>query len=209
MNNTDLMNTMFSWYRGIVPTQKLSQSQVDNATKIIDTLGIETFASIISFDLKNLDTPADATSDIISSKGYAIIKQFEGFRSKAYLDTGGVWTIGYGTIKYPNGKAVRSGDTCTEASANKWMQSDCAWVRRCLSKKITNKNLSQNQYDALASFIYNVGEVQFGSSTLLNLINRKNLQGAASQFDRWVYDNGTRVNGLVNRRKAEKALFLS
>lgn len=208
MYSQEMLSTMFSWYRGIVPTKRLSAEQVVNANKIIDTLGIELFASIIGFDLS--ETKKEETvKDIISPKGYAIIKEFEGFRSKAYLDTGGVWTIGYGTIKYPNGVSVKKGDSCTESQADKWMQSDCAWVRKTLRTKITSKKLNQNQYDALASFIYNVGETQFGTSTLLSLINRDNFQGAASQFGRWVNDNGKRIQGLVNRRAAEKKLFLS
>lgn len=208
MHDKQMLATMFSWYRGIVPTKRLSTEQVENANKIIATLGIEVFANIIGFDLDGTKKE-ETTKDIISSKGYAIIKEFEGFRSKAYLDTGGVWTIGYGTIKYPNGVSVKKGDTCTEAQADKWMQSDCAWVRKTLRTKITSKKLNQNQYDALASFIYNIGETQFGTSTLLSLINRDNFQGAASQFGRWVNDNGKRIQGLVNRRAAEKKLFLS
>lgn len=208
MANEQLLSTMFSWYRGIVPTKRLSTEQVENANKIITILGIEVFANIIGFDLKGTEKETNE-KDIISSKGYAIIKEFEGFRSKAYLDTGGVWTIGYGTIKYPNGIQVKKGDTCTEVQAEKWMQSDCAWVRKTLRTKIKSKKLNQNQYDALASFIYNVGETQFGTSTLLSLINRDNFQGAASQFGRWVNDNGKRIQGLVNRREAERKLFVS
>ena len=208
MTNEQMLAVVFSWYRGIVPTKRLTTQQVVDANKVIDVLGLTTFASIIGFDLASVEKESQ-TKDIISSKGYAIIKEFEGFRSKAYLDTGGVWTIGYGTIKYPNGVSVKKGDTCTEAQADKWMQSDCAWVRKTLRTKITSKKLNQNQYDALASFIYNVGETQFGNSTLLSLINRDNFQGAASQFGRWVNDNGKRIQGLVNRRAAEKKLFLS
>lgn len=203
-----VISNMFSWYRGIVPTGRLSQEQVDVADKVIELAGIDAFATLIGYDLSA--PVVDKTNGIdISPKGYDIIKHFEGFRAKAYLDTGGVWTIGYGTIKYPNGVSVKRGDTCTIAQASAWMQSDCIWVVRTLREKIKTKRLTQNQYDALASFIYNVGETQFGSSTLLNLLNRGNIQGAASQFSRWVYDNGNRIPGLVTRRAREQALFLS
>lgn len=210
MYSTEMVANVFSWYRGIVPTKRLTEEQVKDADKIIASFGLETFANIIGFDLKASAPVKVETGGIsISADGYAIIQQFEGFRANAYLDTGGVWTIGYGTIKYPNGNAVRKGDTCTKTDASAWMKTDCVWVIACMTKKITTKNLTQNQYDALASFIYNVGETQFSTSTLLNLLNRGNIQGAASQFKRWVYDNGKRIDGLAVRREKEKALFLS
>jgi lysozyme len=68
--------------------------------------------------------------------------------------------------------------------------------------------LTQNQLDALVIFTYNVGEDAFAHSTMLQLLNAKQYTNAANQFDRWVYDKGVVSNGLVNRRKAEKALFL-
>jgi len=60
----------------------------------------------------------------------------------------------------------------------------------------------------LASFVYNIGETAFVKSTMLTLINQNSLTSAASQFDRWVFDNGKRIQGLANRREKEKALFL-
>ena len=136
-----------------------------------------------------------------------MIKFFEGLKLQAYLDTGGVWTIGYGTIKYPNGTRVKKGDTCTEPQALEWLINDSKWVDACLDKHIKVK-LNQNQFDALASFVYNIGETAFVKSTMLSLINANKLNDAALQFDRWVNDNGKRIQGLVNRRSAEKKHFL-
>jgi lysozyme len=143
----------------------------------------------------------------ISEQGFSIIREFEGFRANAYLDTGGVWTIGFGTIKYPNGTKVKAGDTCTRGQAELWLKNDCQWVDACLNKYVKT-GINQNQFDALASFVYNVGETSFTKSTMLTLINKGQLKAAASQFDRWVYDNGVKINGLVNRRLKEREMFV-
>lgn len=184
---------------------KLTQDQVSAGDAIIATNGLTVFAKLIGFEIpKSL---AIGQRDI-SENGYAIIRDAEGFRSTAYLDTGGVWTIGFGTIKYPNGIKVKVGDTCTRAQAELWLKNDCKWVDACLDKYV-KVNINQNQFDALASFVYNVGEIAFVKSTMLTLINKGELQVAASQFDRWIYDNGVKVSGLVNRRAKERALFLN
>ena len=81
-------------------------------------------------------------------------------------------------------------------------------VDACLDKHIKVK-VSQNQFDALASFVYNVGETAFKDSTLLRKLNAGDFQGAGAQFDVWVNAGGKKVQGLVNRRAKEKALFLA
>jgi lysozyme len=87
------------------------------------------------------------------------------------------------------------------------LKNDCKWVDACLDKNV-KVNLNQNQFDALASFVYNIGETAFIKSTMLTLIHQNSLTLVASQFDRWVFDNGKRMQGLVNRRLKEKELFL-
>ena len=148
-----------------------------------------------------------STTRQIGQKGLDLIKRFEGLYLRSYKCPAGVWTIGYGTIKYPNGVTVKQGDTCTQGQANLWLMNDCKWVDACLDKHIKVK-LNQNQFDALASFVYNVGETAFVKSTMLTLINQSKFGLAANQFDRWIYDNGKVINGLVNRRAKEKLLFL-
>ena len=91
--------------------------------------------------------------------------------------------------------------------ADLWLMNDCKWVDACLDKHIKVK-LNQNQFNALASFVYNVGETAFVKSTMLTLLNQSKFGLAANQFDRWIYDNGKVINGLVNRRAKEKLLFL-
>lgn len=191
----------YSWLRAM-SGGKLTQDQVIAGDAIIASQGLETFARLINYDLYTVSGQFD-----ISENGYALIRQAEGFRAAAYKDTGGVWTIGFGTIKYPDGTAVKKGDTCTHAQAEEWLKNDCKWVDACLDKYIKSK-VTQNQFDALSSFVYNVGETAFVKSTMLTLLNQSNYVAAANQFDRWVFDNGKRVQGLVNRRATEKQLFL-
>lgn len=194
---------VFSWLRAM-SGGSLTAKQVKAGDSIIASSGLQVFADLIGFTLK---TGVTGQHDI-SEFGYQIIREFEGFKEKAYKDTGGVWTIGFGTIKYPNGKPVKSGDTCTREQAEAWLKNDCLWVDACLDKYV-KVTVSQKQFDALASFVYNIGESQFRTSTLLAKLNAGDFAAAAANFDRWVYDNGKKINGLVNRRAREKALFLS
>lgn len=193
---------VFSWLRAM-SGGKLAQDQVTAGDKIINELGIQIFADLIGFKLQR----AVSGQFDISENGYSIIKEFEGFKISAYKDTGGVWTIGYGTIKYPDGRSVKQGDTCTLAQAEQYLKHDCTWVDACLDKVVKVK-LNQNQFDALASFVYNIGETAFVKSTMLAKLNAGEFIAAAGQFDRWVYDNGKRIQGLANRRAKEKELFL-
>lgn len=191
----------YSWLRAM-SGGKLEQSQVKAGDEIIACLSLDVFASLIGYTLtKSVSGLRD-----ISEYGYSIIRESEGFEAKAYKDTGGVWTIGYGTIKYPNGTRVKSGDTCTKGQAELWLINDCKWVDACLDKHVKVK-INQNQFDALASFVYNIGETAFVKSTMLTLINQSKFDLAAAQFDRWIYDNGKVINGLKNRRAKEKQLF--
>jgi lysozyme len=194
----------YSWLRAM-SGGKLSVDQVIAGDQIIAASGLNIFAQSIGFVL-----PSSAVTGQwdISEKGYALIRELEGFKAEAYLDTGGVWTIGFGTIKYPDGMRVRKGDKCTRGQAEVWLKNDSAWVDACLDRTVKTK-LNQNQFDALASFVYNIGESAFRKSTMLTLINQNSFTAAVGQFDRWVFDNGKRIQGLVNRRAKEKALFLS
>lgn len=141
----------------------------------------------------------------ISFNGIKFLKDQEGFRERAYKDTGGVWTIGYGTIKI-NGKPVEQGMTCTEQEAAQWLLADLAWAQSAVNQMV-RISLTQSAYDALVSFVYNEGETQFSKSTLLRKLNLGDLAGAAREFDRWVYDNGKIIPGLVSRRHRERQMF--
>lgn len=140
----------------------------------------------------------------ISDTGLTLIKAHEGLRLEAYPDpgTGGdPWTIGYGHTK-----GVKPGDVISEAEASDFLRQDVAWVEDCVNENV-NGPLTQNQFDALCSFVFNVGCGAFRSSTLCRLINEGNFEGAAGQFSRWNKAAGRVLPGLTRRRKEEAELF--
>lgn len=142
-----------------------------------------------------------------SQTGINLIKGFEGKRLVAYDDGVGVWTIGYGTIKYPNGVRVKKGDTCTDAQAETYLKSDLIKFENAINR-LVKVPLNQNQFDALSSFTYNLGETNLSKSTLLRKLNAKDYKGAADQFLVWNKAGGRVLTGLVRRREAERSLFL-
>ena len=148
----------------------------------------------------------------ISRNGLKLIQEYEDFRAKAYLDIKGVPTIGFGTTYYQDGTKVQLGDICTRSQAEAWFVNDCKALDAFLDRNVTQKKLTQNQFDALASFIYNVGRSAFIGSTMYRLIKLGKMKEAADEFLRWdkVTINGKKVSsqGLLNRRKKERALFI-
>ncbi|MBJ9702953.1 lysozyme [Acinetobacter calcoaceticus] len=144
----------------------------------------------------------------LSVEGINQICNFEGLKLSAYDDGTGVWTIGYGTMRYPNGKRVSEGDRCSLEQAKTYMQHDLKIFERAVSSSVTVP-LQQHQFDALVSLTYNIGVGAFKHSTLLKKLNSGDYKEAANQFDVWVNAGGKRLQGLVNRRAMEKKLFLS
>ena len=138
----------------------------------------------------------------INAKGLHLLKSFEGLRLTAYLDAVGVWTIGYGTTR-----GVKQGMKITEAQAEKLMRRDLVTFEAAV-KKYVKVPLTSDQFSALVSFSYNVGVGAMSKSTLVRMLNQKNVRGAADQFLRWDKGGGRVLPGLTRRRKAERALFL-
>lgn len=137
----------------------------------------------------------------ISNFGYTLIKHFEGLRLNAYKCSAGVWTIGYGhTLN------VREGDVITEDDAHMLLEQDLKYTVSVVDEYVSVP-ISQGMFDALCSFTFNVGSGAFRSSTLLKLLNAKEYDKAAQEFDRWIYVGGQVSNGLKNRREMEKILF--
>ena len=133
-----------------------------------------------------------------------------GLYLKAYQDSGGVWTIGWGsTYDFDKQRKVLPGDKINQAQAQKWLEMETSKDAAEI-KKLVKPYLNSNQLNALISFVYNVGINAFRNSTMLKLLNAgADKQTVANEFDRWIYDNGVKVQGLINRRIAEKKLFLS
>lgn len=141
----------------------------------------------------------------ISYMGIQTLKEREGFRAKAYKDGGGVWTIGYGTTKV-DGRPVEEGMECTREQAEVWLYQDLASTQTAINQ-LVRVLLSQHQFDALCLLVYNIGEGAFGKSTMLRKLNTQDYIGAAKEFDRWVYDEGKVVKGLIMRRRIERDIF--
>lgn len=142
----------------------------------------------------------------ISDAGLNLIRAHEGLRLDAYPDpaTGGdPWTIGYGHT----GPDVSPGLTITEDRAAELLRQDCAASERCIARHV-QVPLTQGQFDALCSFIFNIGCEAFHNSTMLRLINDGRFEDAARQFGHWVHAAGKVMPGLVTRRAAEREVFL-
>jgi lysozyme len=122
---------------------------------------------------------------------------------KAYYDSKNVITIGYGHTG-----GIKITDTCTKEQAEAFFNSDCAKFEAQLNGCVSDITLTQNQYDALFSLLYNIGIARFRPSTLLRRVkSNPNDPDIRNQFNRWVYCNGQILGGLVTRREQEANLY--
>ncbi len=145
----------------------------------------------------------------ISDAGIECIQISEGLRLQAYQDSGGLWTIGIGTTRYPDGTRVKKGDTCTEFQAHAWLRHDVAGACKDVDD-LTRDDLTQHQFDALVSLIYNIGRGHYSTSTVRRLVNNNpNDSAIRAAFMMWNKVEGKIVAGLVNRRKREADLYFS
>ena len=143
----------------------------------------------------------------ISQKGIDFIKSHEALRLKAYQDSKGVWTIGWGHTK-----GVKPGDVITRAQAEQFIRDDFAWVERTLNADLVigrdNPLVTQNEFDALCSLVFNIGSQAYLDSTVRRKIKQGDKMAAARAFKLWVYSEHKFVQGLANRRADEMRLFL-
>ena len=137
----------------------------------------------------------------ISEEGISLIKHFEGCGLKAYQDSVGIWTIGYGTIK-----GVKEGDQINQDEAEHLLQEEMPEYEGYINKMI-NVPLDQNQFDALCSWVFNLGPTNLQSSTLLKVLNEGKYDEVPDQIKRWNKAGGKVLQGLVRRREAEALLF--
>ncbi|MFJ3166255.1 lysozyme [Serratia marcescens] len=144
----------------------------------------------------------------ISNSGIELIKCFEGLRLKAYQDSVGVWTIGYGWTQPVDGKKVSPGMQVDQATADRLLKCGIVQYEQGVNQLVKVK-ITQGQFDALVSFAYSLGLRSLSTSTLLKKLNAGDKQGAAYEFGKWVNAGGKRLDGLVARRAAEREMFLS
>lgn len=138
----------------------------------------------------------------ISKNGIDFIKKEEGLILNAYLCPANVWTIGYG---HTNG--VKKGDKITEEQAEDFLVNDLLYSERVVNKMVKVK-LNQNQYDALVSFVFNVGSGSFINSTLLKKLNAgANNDEICVELRRWVFSKGKKLPVLIARRQRECELY--
>ncbi len=140
-----------------------------------------------------------------------LVKNFEGFRASAYIDTSGLPVIGYGQTRI-NGKTVRLGQYITQAQADVALEQELYHIQRLVKTKV-KVELNPYQLGALSSLVYNAGTIVITNSTLARKLNAGDYAGAAKEFPRWNKANqgGKLVvfPGLTKRRLAEQKLFLT
>jgi lysozyme len=137
----------------------------------------------------------------ISKEGLALIKKFEGCELEAYRCPAGVWTIGFGTIK-----DVKEGDRITKDEANHLLEEEMIEYESYINDMV-DVPLEQNQFDALCSWVFNLGSKNLSESTLLRVLNDGKYEEVPQQIKRWNKANGEVLNGLIRRREAEALLF--
>ncbi|MFZ2190085.1 MAG: lysozyme [Candidatus Magasanikiibacteriota bacterium] len=135
----------------------------------------------------------------LSDKGLDLLTIREGKRNKAYKDVKGIWTIGVGHT----GPEVVEGLVWDDATIKQVLKQDCSIAEKAIKTYVFTP-LTQNQFDALVSFIFNVGVNAFRRSTLCAKLNMRDFVGAAEQFDRWHIPAA-----IIGRRDSEKAQFSS
>ena len=134
-------------------------------------------------------------------EGVALIKKFEGCELEAYQCSAGVWTIGYGHTK-----DIVEGMTISKEQAEEMLVDELHEYENYINKYVTVA-LSQNQFDALVSWVYNLGPANLKASTLLKVLNQGKYEDVPAQIKRWNKAGGKVLEGLIRRREAEACLF--
>ena len=150
-----------------------------------------------------------------SENGLKLIQEFESFVNAPYLDSARVWTIGYGSTYYPNGKPVTGRDKPITREYAETIQRHVISkdfepvINELLEKEIVSGFVNQNMYDAIVSLTYNIGTSGFKRSSVLKLLKQGDKFNAGNAFLLWNMAGGKVLMGLVRRREKERKLFLS
>jgi lysozyme len=142
---------------------------------------------------------------LIPEVTYEIIKKYEGYSSKRYIDADGNDTIGYGH-ECKKGDGL---DVISMAQADNLLDYDINMAAQAVLRLTTEVQLNDNQFAALIDFVFNLGAGSFQASTLRMVINRGDFEEAPEQFKKWIYGNNRKLPGLIERRQAEVNLFTS
>lgn len=132
-----------------------------------------------------------------------VTAHFEGRRQQAYADPGRGWDLP--TICYGHTKGVTRGMTATLEQCETWLREDM-YTAMADVQRLVRVDLSVHELAAYSDFVFNVGAAKFASSTMLRQLNDDNRAGACAELSRWVYANGEKLPGLVNRRAVVRAL---
>jgi len=144
----------------------------------------------------------------LNKKSMDLIKGFEGWRPKAYKDSVGVWTIGYGHTSMAGPPKVRAGMKITKAFGEDLLQKDLQKYAKAVDDAV-KVELNSNQFGALVSFCYNVGPGNFRKSSVLRYTNKSRFSDVPARLMLWNKAGGLVLRGLTRRRKAEGNLFMS
>jgi lysozyme len=138
----------------------------------------------------------------ISDEGFDLIKHFEGCKLEAYKCVAGVWTIGYGYTK-----DVQEGDVWDKEKAEFMLWRELEDEYEVYVNDLVTVPINQSQFDALVSWVYNLGPANLKNSTMLKKLNAGEYEEVPSQMKKWNKANGKVLEGLIRRRAAESLLF--
>lgn len=197
-------------------TISIAESKIyEPSNQVVKDMQLQRLNNSLSINLRNSELNVAPTSTKpqpkpVSDIAVNLIKEFEGFKSYAYIDTDGTPVIGYGLSRIA-GKPVKIGDRISPTEADAALNSHLQEIHREL-EQIVKVSLSEQQLSALASISFNVGINSIKTSTLVRKINAKDYAGAANEFLRWDKANWrgrlVQMPGLTRRRQAERQLFL-
>lgn len=144
----------------------------------------------------------------VGKAGIELIKRYESLRLTSYQDPGGTYTIGWGATYYQDGTRVKAGQSISNQAAESLLNFGVGVAENTVTRLVKN-SLTQSQFDALVSFVFNVGTGNFSQSSLLNKINENpaDLETINTAFGLWNKSKGKVYQGLINRRNAEFALY--
>lgn len=197
-------------------TISIAESKIyEPSNNVVKDIQLQRLNNSLSINLRRSEVyitpaPKEPEAKPVSDIAVNLIKEFEGFKDYAYIDTDGTPVIGYGLSRIA-GQAVQIGDRISPAEAETALNDHLQEIQRELDQ-IVKVSLNERQLSALASISFNVGINSIKTSTLIRKVNAKDYAGAANEFLRWDKANlrGRLVQmpGLARRRQAERQLFL-